>query len=511
MKSRLIVIASLSALFALIFFLRLHTYNEPLERDLTTYGVIAHEMLNGKTLYTEMWDHKPPGIHLTYAAAELIAGYGRNSIFLMNITAALATLIGVYLAGSAAGAGRFGGLTAATLWALISGDINLEANQPNTEVFLNAFLTAAFAIFVRTPKPGLGLYRALGAGLLFTLASFYKHVAIVPAFFLACTHIACAPAADRKQALLDVARIAVVGALGWAAVFGYFAIQNRTDAFIDATFTYNQFYAGSISRNLGFWLEIPPLSGPTILLGAALGGVTLAGIVHGILRGPRRPWILLVGVLIGVHLAVLLPGQFFPHYYQLWLPPLLIGPAWTLAMLKRILPMRLTWTSYATAAISVLAVGLLEFRDYQIPPEMCSVRKYGGIFIETDRLAVTLRKLLKENECFYEWGNESGLYYATKKDPPSGIMFCEPLLRGPLRTELNQRLSDDFQRIQPDLIILEKQTVARAPSHPFLTWVKQNYRTISIQPRFCLLARKNSQLELDGMARLNRPVQTTAL
>jgi len=115
MKSRWIAVCSLTALFALIFLLRLHTYNEPLERDITTYGVIAHEMLNGKALYSEMWDHKPPGIHITYAAAELIAGYGRNSIFLMNVTAALATLVAVYLAGSAAGAGQFGGLTAATL------------------------------------------------------------------------------------------------------------------------------------------------------------------------------------------------------------------------------------------------------------------------------------------------------------------------------------------------------------------------------------------------------------
>ena len=156
-------------------------------------------MLNGKTLYTQMWDHKPPGIHITYAAAELIAGYGRNSIFLMNLAAALATLIAVYLAGSAAGAGQFGSLTAAALWALISGDINVEGNQPNTEVFLNAFLTAAFAVFVRTQKPGLGLWRAIFAGLLLTAASLYKHVVVVPAFFLACAHIACAPAAWQRR------------------------------------------------------------------------------------------------------------------------------------------------------------------------------------------------------------------------------------------------------------------------------------------------------------------------
>src|SRR6266404_4544012 len=149
-------IAAIAGLCGLIFFARLHTYDEPLERDLTTYAVIAHEMLNGKTLYTDLWDHKPPAIYVTYAAAELIAGYGRDSIFLMNVSAGFATLVACYFAGSAAGGGRLGGLIAATFWALASGDLAIEGNQPNTEVFLNVFLTTAFAIFARAGQNRIG-------------------------------------------------------------------------------------------------------------------------------------------------------------------------------------------------------------------------------------------------------------------------------------------------------------------------------------------------------------------
>src|ERR1700737_4638261 len=110
----------LVALFGLIVFTRLHTYREPLERDITTYAVIAHEMLSGKALYRDLWDHKPPTIHVTYAAAELVAGYGRDSIFLLNVVAAIATLLACYLAGSASGRGPVSGLVAAALWALAS-------------------------------------------------------------------------------------------------------------------------------------------------------------------------------------------------------------------------------------------------------------------------------------------------------------------------------------------------------------------------------------------------------
>src|SRR5437016_9497431 len=110
---RFLPAGALVGLCVLIFSVRLHTYNEPLERDLTTYAVIAHEMLNGKNLYSDLWDHKPPATHVTYAAAEMIAGYGRDSIFLMNVVAALATLFVCYWAGSSAGGGRVAGCFAA--------------------------------------------------------------------------------------------------------------------------------------------------------------------------------------------------------------------------------------------------------------------------------------------------------------------------------------------------------------------------------------------------------------
>lgn len=497
------VIPALAAFALVIFFARLHTYNEPLERDVTTYGVIAHEMLKGRSLYSDLWDHKPPGVHISYAAAELVAGYGRQSIFVLNIAAALTTLLFCYLAGSAGGSGPLGGLTAAAIWALVSGDLSLEANQPNTEVFLNACLTGALALLIRTKGPTLGVRRVIAVGSLFFLASLYKHVALVPAFALACAHVISTPAGARKQALIDVARIVAIGALGWAAVFGYFAIQGRSEAFIDAAFIYNQYYAGSISQNLGSWLRFPPLPLHAILLGASLGLITVGGLVLGMFQRPRRPWLLLLGALIAVHVAVLLPGQFFAHYYQLWIPPLVIGAGWTVALLRRVLPERIAWTSYAVAAAVVIGFGGFEISNYQVSAEMWSIRKYGRVFAETDRLAATLDKLLKPNESFYEWGSESGLYLLTRKDPPCGIMFSDPLLLGPLKKELLQRLSDDLQRDKPDLIILERQTVARQPSHPFLTWVKQNYRTIFTQQRFCLLARKDSALAAEGMHRLD--------
>src|SRR6266446_1786321 len=75
---------------------RLHTIDEPLELDLTNYAVVAHELLAGRKLYSEFWDSKPPAVYITFAVGELVAGYSPRAVYLLNVTAALATLLGVY-------------------------------------------------------------------------------------------------------------------------------------------------------------------------------------------------------------------------------------------------------------------------------------------------------------------------------------------------------------------------------------------------------------------------------
>ena len=114
---------------------RLHTYDEPLQTDITGAAVIGHELLAGRALYADMWDHKPPALHLTHAVAIALVGYGPGAIFLLNITAGIVTLLGVYAAGAALGSVS-AGLWAAAFWTAISGDIWMHGNQPNTEAFI---------------------------------------------------------------------------------------------------------------------------------------------------------------------------------------------------------------------------------------------------------------------------------------------------------------------------------------------------------------------------------------
>ena len=496
----------LVVLCGMIFSSRLYTYREPLERDVTTYAVIAHEMLAGKALYRELWDHKAPAIHVTYAAAELVAGYGRNSIFLMNVSAALATLFICYWAGTLAGGGRVGGCFAAAFWAVSCGNLALEANQPNTEVFMNVFLAGGFALFARAGTKNLGTCVAFAAGMLFAIASLYKPVVIVQPALLAFAFISSSGRQFRKRACVDVLVIAATGIVMWAVVFGYFFARGSGAAFAEAVFGYNRYYSSNLAHqalnNFKGWMA----SSPEVLLVLLCGAIlAVIGIVLGLMSGQKRRWVLLLAYLISSEIAVLLPGWPFPHYYQLLLPAIAIGAGWSIEHLKHAVRPRFSSLPYAAGGVACAAIALIQLPNYFLSPDDWSLKKYGSVFVETEQLADKIDDLLPRGETFYEWGSETGLYFAHGRRPASGITFAFPMLGGPLKEELSVRLIEDLKRAQPELIVADVPTMTLTErEHPVLVWFRENYKAFARTDNFLLFARNGSNLE----RRMAAPGQT---
>lgn len=486
---------ALVGLCALIFSLRLHTYDEPLERDLTTYAVIAHEMLNGKNLYSDLWDHKPPAIHVTYAAAEVIAGYGRNSIFLMNAVAAMATLVACYFAGAAGGRGPGAGLIAATLWTLASGDPAIEGNQPNTEVFLNALLTTAFVIFARAEGKRIGFGGILLAGVLFAAASFYKQIVILQAVLISGAYFLSVGRQFRKKVLMEIGLIGVIGATAWALLFGYFFLAGRGNAFVEAVFTYNRWYSAHPPRAVSELWSWPGLSPDALVVAFSIAALALVGLMIGLKLCPRRGWLLLLAFATATYITVQLPGWFFPHYYQLWLPVLVIGAGWSIELLHRTLPKRFSWAPYAAATVSCAVLVMMEIPCYLAPAKSWSTQKYGGIFIESEQLAAKIDNLLPVGATIFEWGNETGFYFNTRRDPPSGLMFAYPMQAGPLAPKLSWRLLGDLKRKEPELVVTANLTMSLTPGHPVANWIETNYRLLWRTNNFAVMVRKGSELD----------------
>lgn len=483
--SRRLLAVSIAAMVALIAATRMLTFGEAIERDEAAYMVIADGLLHGRALYADLWDHKPPAIHMTYAAAAALFGPTPWAFWVMGWITSLVTLWGCYRAGAALG-GQVSGLVAAGLWTIIEGDLRLQANQPNVEVFMNACLVWAFVAVVETPMAGNHVSRWMTIGAAYFLATLYKPVAVTVAVAVAGVGgvwIATAsPERDTRQMVARIVRsvglAGAVAAAGWALVFAYFWATDRLATFREAFLEYNRDYAGSLSENLSANL-VPPIDAllpflpyAPLMLGAGI--IALAGLLGEQRRGPG----LLLAYLVGAWLSVVMPGHSFPHYFQLMLPPAAIGGAWLIA---RLLERR----SIAGVTCAALACWLgLSVRLYQstIPLADLPVFKYGGYgfdVAETQRMGAWLRGRLSPDAVLFHWGADPSVYLYARRPSPVRFVYNLPLKDSTDRARrFTAGLIAQLEATPPDMIVAFRRELATV-DHPVDEWVTTRYEPIT--------------------------------
>ena len=447
---------------------RLHTYDEPLERDLTTYAVVGHEVLGGRQLYADLWDNKSPLVFATYAGGELIAGYGERAIFVLGLGAATLTLLGVAAAAWVITGSRAAGLWAAAAWTLESADQALQANQPNIEVFLNASLVWIFVLLAtRRARPVL-------VGVLSAAASLYKLVVIPTLVLWQLVHVIRCAAEARRSVLREVALSTGTFFAVWMAVVGYFAATGRAELFRQAVFTYNESFAGSLLANLLTGLTPDRLFPRVLWCAAPLAVLAAIGFAWLMRSGRWRCGVLWLAYTGGTVVSVALPGRFWPHYYQLWLPVLAIGAGIGVHALAQLsAPIRARTLGVAALA-GVLA---FELPYYGQSAAGWSRAKYGDVFVDAKRVAAEIDTVLAPGETFYEWGDETGFYYYTRRRPPSGIFYVYPVIvAAPLRPVLEERVLRDLEKTRPELLVVN--TTYLYPGMQLLplgAWLGANY------------------------------------
>jgi hypothetical protein len=489
---------ALSVLTALLAFLRLHTFDEPLERDLTTYAIVAHEVLSGRALYSEVWDHKPPAVYVTYGLAEVIAGYGPRAIYLLGVTAAVATLFGVFRVASQL-AGPAGGLWAATIWTLLANNHALQANQPNTEVFMNACVVWAVALLLSEGRPVWISWRFAAAGALFALASMYKPVIAAVAATACAAHVVCPGPGQRLKALAHAVAIAAIGALAWGAVMLYFSATGRLAEFQYAIFTFNGHYAGDTLANLST-MTGDAMRIVNVPAGIALVALSAIGAVIGVWRGHTRGWVMTLAALFGAHLAAVLPGKDFLHYFQLWLPWLAIGGGAGLVVAASLV--RSAWrvpvTVAAGAALLLAPVREVAAGLRQSPQEI-SYAKYGNYFVASADLGAQIDRMLLPHETFYEWGNETGLYFYSRRRPATGVFYNIPLMSGSGKRPLRNRVLTELSSAPPELLVVVKDAMPLDERVTLLKWLSEQYVPLPAgrgrRGPFLLYVRQGSRLD----------------
>ncbi len=478
------IISALVFIFAIsfIFFSALHSIDEPLERDLTTYGYIGHSLLQGERLYTDLWDHKPPGIHLAFALAELIWGYGQHSItflwiVLMIITTMLIFLILERISGWQAG------LMGVVTWVLAANSAYLQANQPNTEIFLNLFTLVAMLALVQDTVPRIGHLHL--AGWAMGIATLFKPIAVFVLAALALYSVLPSKRSSEPWTFkTSVLRSLILGypvAILWFIMLGYAFVLNRFEDYWDILFVYNSQYSGNSLLNIWSFFTHPTNLFPRALYGIwVLVIFAIAWLFVGSqssrIKVPHSFFIFSAfGILFGIGSL----GRVFPHYYQTLFPVVTIFSSLLLVYIYTEMNVERWWRRSLGVGISLLfLITAFDHQKsfFQLSSLELSQEKYGDQYIDAWEMGKEIAGLTDPSEKIYYWGSESGIYYYSQRQSASGIFYNLPVTdkRNKNSSQMMDRIINDLIATPPEVFIWNTRE-GNLENHPLADFVNGGY------------------------------------
>jgi hypothetical protein len=478
--------------FLWIVFVRLHTASEPLERDVSTQILMGRVLADGGKMYVDTIEFKPPGMFVIWQVVHQLVGTTPQVVVWVSILVTTITMFGVYWAASAKPWGRVSGLWAMIFWALISGDMMLEANQPNNEVFMNMFMIWGVALWLRADSAQKSHWYYAAAGLMLGLVTLIKQHTLSIAVLMALAWILAEglnPVALKRRAW-TMRWVLLPIAILWVLTVFYFVWQGRGVEFYNCLVRYGLFYASNGKQTIpnahsSIWANI--LNGlgldliPTFMdFLAPLMLLIVFGVCKGLSDNRRLQVLTLVGCLLGTFLAVSIPGKFFSHYYQLYLPVLAVGAGWGIIAVTNALQQWAVAQMIGILALIILLCHIIP--DFDKSGMTWSRLKYPGEnFSEFERCGHAVNQMLKPDECFYIWGVDPSVYYYSDRRPASGIFWADRLLYGPSKTWATQKVIADLERTQPPLILMEEnegliQSLDHpALDHPVYQWISARY------------------------------------
>jgi hypothetical protein len=387
-------------------------------QDEATYSALGVRTLAGAALYSGAVDHKPPGVAVTYALIYRL--FGANRIVAVHIVLLIVVALTAVVLGEVAVRldGRPAAAIAGVIYAVASavgppGDMQAA----NTELFLNLPLALAAACVVGA----LLSYRVgarsetwlmFAAGVLTGGAAFYKYQAALAGLaWCAAVWLETAPRGTR---LLWLTALASGFTLTAVAYCGWFALNGTWDNFVFWGWRYNFTYINDLDFRLKLW--------NAIFYTALVGAFWLPLLILAA-RSVRasRPEVLSVAWLVAGAWSVSIGGRYFPHYYLMVLPPLVLLAAPTAARLMDRPGGRLAATIRAVRYLTVAAVGVSLFMAWDWANLKPGLRRHHGAYTQ---VGTYIRTHSSPEDTVFVWGNSSPIYYYAERVMGTRFPFC---------------------------------------------------------------------------------------
>jgi hypothetical protein len=418
----------------------------PFGRDQGSYSMMGHLIAEGGVPYRDMWEQKPPGLYLIYAAAELLFGQRMISIRLLEALGLLiTTLIWVqytrrYLEH------EFPALFSALLAALMYVQFDYW-HTAQAESF--AYFTIVAATFlstdVRKRRFPLLVTTALGAlhGLVFALKPNLAIAAIVTAYLLwrDLRNDLGADASPRDLALACLRQGSCL-ALGFVAVFltwFSYVYAFAWEGFLDAVVSFNAHCLAAASLDLKgaasvlsrLWLITP--------------GFTAVGLCCLLFFYDQKtnrfrgagPLIAIAALQL---IVVFIQGKLFEYHFLMVVPMLGVLAGWGYWAL---------WRASSGRHAVVIAAGLLLIASVPLTYNFYFKRNgarafafsnpalqryyYGMLYdhfgynlVSNTDAAAWIQQNTRPEDKIFVWGFEPTIYFQSEREPASRYIFNLP-------------------------------------------------------------------------------------
>ncbi|MDO8750292.1 MAG: hypothetical protein Q7K03_04000 [Dehalococcoidia bacterium] len=397
-------------------------------------------MLEGKVLYREVWDHKPPGVYLINALGLTV---GKGSLWgvwaLEVVSLAVAALLSVTVLS------RVYGLligTAVTIsWMLALPHLSPGGNF--TEEYLLPLQFAALWVFVSAEERGWRPYHGVMLGIMAGAAMLLK--LNVLGIWAAVLFYKLVVMANRNR-WREIFRLFWTVAIGTGMVLGAATVWLYSSGafadFVDAVFRYNAEYSRSASlyarvHSLFYGFTLEGTAG-LFVLGLAGWLLSLYLVVQARGRLDRfDPMTIIAFVGLPIEMLMLsISGRDYPHYWLVALPLM----ATSAAVFFHGLRGGFYITQNKESAASTLAH--LQTRNFvivatvslllaaNVEPTGLFLTKYvrgDFVSVETEVVKYVVGNT-KKDDLVLLWGAEPGINFLTSRASPTRFSYLYPLL-----------------------------------------------------------------------------------
>jgi hypothetical protein len=440
--------------------------------DQNVFATIGSLMLKGFQPYSELWDVKPPNIFYTYGLAQLLLSRSEISIRIFDLISTLisAALLFKLIENTLAGIKdtrwtMWASATGAVLWCATNLSLGL-ADTAQTESFSQPFLLGAFVLW---SKPRRGQRTLFFAGLLLSIASFYKptNLIFLPALILLELMFRDTPTRKRLQSIMRCVAVISFGfILGAAIQLVVLLAQGSMSSFLRMMSNVIRYHTepGSIGvldvmRTLWLYMDI-------------FGIVAICGFICYALRrtahdGVMKRLLPLLIILVCAAIVILTQGKGWGYHYVVLLPALVpivaIGYGYVLSGVASLSSRALVALGLAALMIAPMLLGPSGHRRIRYAKSswtsltdhdayLATLGTKRGIYEPrcTEMLADRLKEDSFDRDRIFIFGHEPAAYWKSDRKPASRFIYTL-LLSSPVVRDT-------------DIVTLQEEVLSRKPS-----------------------------------------------